>query len=133
MHKYDTLYGKPFEGEPLKFDFHAIKGKSVKQFTIFKKGLDGSTKPINIKGTLQPFTVTGPKELISIGLECGFGQNNSMGCGYVETFNRDGQDRQDLRSAANEHEWTRIGKCGEGCTAVYRRSQRTQGPVPLRS
>ncbi|GAN31840.1 MAG: CRISPR-associated endoribonuclease Cas6 [Candidatus Brocadia sp. AMX2] len=94
IHKYNTLYGKPFEGEPLKFDFHAIKGKSVKQFTIFKKGLDGSTKPINIKGTLQSFTVTGPKELIRIGLECGFGQNNSMGCGYVE-MNRDGQDRQD--------------------------------------
>ncbi|MBE7446640.1 MAG: hypothetical protein HS132_15970 [Planctomycetia bacterium] len=38
---------------------------------------------------MQPFTVTGPGELISIGLECGFGQNNSMGCGYVEV-NRDG-------------------------------------------
>ncbi|MBF8275021.1 MAG: associated protein Cas6 [Candidatus Brocadiaceae bacterium] len=84
LHKYDTLYGKPFEGEPLQFDFHAIKGKSVKQFTVFKKGLDGSTKSINIKGTLQPFTVTGQRELIRIGLECGFGQNNSMGCGYVE-------------------------------------------------
>ena len=103
IHKYDTLYGKPFEGEPLKFSFHAIKGKSVKQFTVFKKGLDGSTKPINIKGTLQPFTVTGPRELIRLGLECGFGQNNSMGCGYVE-INRDGQDRQDLRSATNGHE-----------------------------
>ena len=102
-HKYETLYGKPFEGEPLKFDFHAIKGKSVKQFTILKKGLDGSTKSINIKGTLQPFTVSGSKELIKIGLECGFGQNNSMGCGYVE-INRDGQDRQDLWSATNEHE-----------------------------
>ncbi len=93
IHKYDTLYGKPFEGDPLKFDFHAIKGKSVKQFTVFKKGLDGSTKSINIKGTLQPFTVTGQRELIRIGLECGFGQNNSMGCGYVEV-NSDGQNRQ---------------------------------------
>ena len=91
IHKYETLYGKPFEGEPLKFDFHAVQGKSVKQFTVFKKGLDGSTKSINIKGTLQPFTVTGPKELIRIGLECGFGQNNSMGCGYVE-INRNRQD-----------------------------------------
>ncbi|MBE7446639.1 MAG: hypothetical protein HS132_15965 [Planctomycetia bacterium] len=50
MHKYETLYGKPFEGEPLKFSFHDIKGKSVKQFTVFRKGLDGSTKPVNIKG-----------------------------------------------------------------------------------
>ncbi|MCF6154898.1 MAG: CRISPR-associated endoribonuclease Cas6 [Candidatus Brocadia sp.] len=94
LHKYETLHGKLFGGEPLKFDFHTINGKSVKQFTIFKKGSDGSKKPVNIKGTLQPFTVTGAEELIRIGLECGFGQNNSMGCGYVE-MNRDGQDRQD--------------------------------------
>ena len=85
MHKYETLYGKPFEGDPLKFNFHPITGKSVKQFTIFKKDRDGSKKPVNIKGTLQPFTVSGSKELVRIGLECGFGQNNSMGCGYVET------------------------------------------------
>jgi CRISPR-associated endoribonuclease Cas6 len=84
MHKYDTLYGKPFEGESLQFDFHAIRGKSVKCFTVFKRGADGGMKSIDIKGTLQPFTVTGPRELIRIGLECGFGQNNSMGCGYVE-------------------------------------------------
>ena len=85
LHKYETLYGKPFEGEPLQFDFHAIKGKSVKCFTVFKRGAGGGMKSIDIKGTLQPFTVTGPCELIRIGLECGFGQNNSMGCGYVET------------------------------------------------
>ncbi len=84
MHKYETLFGKPYQGETLKFCFLETKGKSVKQFTVFKKGLDGSVNPIHIKGTLQPFTVTGPKELIRIGLECGFGQNNSMGCGYVE-------------------------------------------------
>jgi len=103
MHKYETLFGKPYQGETLKFYFLETKGKTVKQFTVFKKGLDGSVHPIHIKGTLQPFTVTGPKELIKIGLECGFGQNNSMGCGYVE-INRDGQDRQDLWSATNEHE-----------------------------
>ncbi len=84
LHKHETLYGKPFEGEPLKFNFHTINGKSVKQFTVFKKGIDGSVKPVNIKGTLQSFTVSGSKELIKIGFECGFGQNNSMGCGYVE-------------------------------------------------
>ena len=103
MHKYETLYGKPYKSEPLKFDFHAITGKSVKRFTVFRKGLDGSVKSIDIKGTLQPFTVTGPRELIWIGLECGFGQNNSMGCGYVET-DKKGQGGQDLRSATNEHE-----------------------------
>lgn len=85
-HKYEILYDKSFSGESLKFHFHPVKGKSMKQFTVFKEGLDGNRKYIRIKGTLQPFTVTGPKELIKIGLECGFGQNNSMGCGYVEEY-----------------------------------------------
>ncbi|TLD43274.1 MAG: CRISPR repeat RNA endoribonuclease Cas6 [Candidatus Jettenia ecosi] len=86
IHKYETLYGKPFssDGEHLKFAFYPIAGKPIKQFTVFSTGLDGSVRPINIKGTLQPFIVTGHKALIRIGLECGFGQNNSMGCGYVE-------------------------------------------------
>lgn len=88
MHKYETLYDKPFGGDSkrLKFTFYPIAGKSIKQFTVFSTGLDSSVRPINIKGTLQPFIVTGHKELIKIGLECGFGQNNSMGCGYVEVI-----------------------------------------------
>lgn len=105
LHKFETLYGKPFEGESVKFNFQPerlerferlkplkpLKPKVVKSFKIFKNGkITGE-----IKGTLQPFTVTGPNELIRIGLECGFGQNNSMGCGYVELFNKDAQDRQD--------------------------------------
>lgn len=84
MHKYETLYNKPFPGDPLRFHFHDMKGKSLKHFTVTRRGLDGRVKYIHIKGTLQPFTVTGSKELIKVGLECGFGQNNSLGCGYVE-------------------------------------------------
>ncbi len=92
MHKYETLYGRPYEGEPLKFDFQCaltgrlkrfnrFKPKVIKSFKIFKNGkITGE-----IKGTLQPFTVSGSVDLIKIGLECGFGQNNSMGCGYGET------------------------------------------------
>lgn len=94
VHKYETLHGKPWEGAPLEFEFHPMRGKSEKHFTVYKKGIDGDMKFIHIKGTLQPFTVTGPEALIRIGLECGFGQNNSMGCGYVE-INRDGYDKQD--------------------------------------
>lgn len=94
MHKYETLYGKQYKGEQLKFDFsrlerleqlervkrfERLKHKSVKSFKVFKDG-----KIIGeIKGSLQPFFVSGSIELIRIGLECGFGQNNSMGCGYV--------------------------------------------------
>lgn len=94
MHKYEILHGKPYLRTPLKFYFHSIKGKSEKQITVFVRGKERGFLPVNIKGTLQPFTVSGDKELIMVGMECGFGQNNSMGCGYVE-INRDGQDRQD--------------------------------------
>lgn len=83
-YKYETLYGKPYHGDLLTFQFHSGRGKSVKHFNVFKKNRDGGLSVIHIKGTLMPFTVTGPKELIRVGLECGFGQNNSMGCGYVE-------------------------------------------------
>jgi len=84
MHKYEILHGKQYLRVPVKFCFHGINGKSVKQIAVFVKGKERGIIPVNIKGTLQPFTVTGDKELIWIGLECGFGQNNSMGCGYVE-------------------------------------------------
>ncbi|MEK6589240.1 MAG: CRISPR-associated endoribonuclease Cas6 [Nitrospinota bacterium] len=89
IHKFETLYGKPYEGETLKFDFQfeqlerfnrLKRFKPVKSFKVYKNGIVAD----EIKGTLQPFTVTGSKELIKIGLDCGFGQNNSMGCGYVE-------------------------------------------------
>ncbi|MDR4507322.1 MAG: CRISPR-associated endoribonuclease Cas6 [Candidatus Brocadiaceae bacterium] len=83
LNKYETLYGQSYTGDVLTFHFHEKQGKSVKQFTIFKKGKSGNLLPVHIKGTLQPFTVKGPGVLIKIGLECGFGQNNSMGCGYV--------------------------------------------------
>lgn len=79
IHKYETLYNRVYQGEPLRFEFLPAKGKAVKAFKVFKDGrITGE-----IKGTLQPFTVTGPKDLIQIGLDCGFGRNNSLGCGYV--------------------------------------------------
>ncbi len=78
--KYETLYGRPYNGDLLRFDFHPARGKSIKAFKVFNNGMVTG----EIKGTLQPFTVTGPEDLIKIGLECGFGQNNSLGCGYVE-------------------------------------------------
>ena len=91
VHKFETLYGRPYDGDYLKFDFdrteqwphpHRLKRsqpKVMKTFRIFKDGKVAG----EIKGTLLPFTITGPVELMRIGLDCGFGQNNSMGCGYV--------------------------------------------------
>jgi len=73
VHKYETLFGKPYQGETLKFYFLETKGKTVKQFTVFKRRLDGSVNPIHIKGTLQPFTVTGKG--LFVGKESGGGGN----------------------------------------------------------
>ena len=90
IHKYETLYGKAYEGEPLKFNFQFEQLERLKRFNRFEPKLLKSFKVFKdgiivgeIKGTLQPFTVNGSIELIKIGLDCGFGQNNSMGCGYV--------------------------------------------------
>lgn len=85
IHKYETLYDKVYQGEVLKFQFYSIKGKKEKSFKIYKNGQITE----EIKGTLQPFTVSGYPDLIRIGLDCGFGQNNSMGCGYVEVIKAD--------------------------------------------
>lgn len=92
IHKYETLYGKAYEGEPLKFNFQFEQLERLKRFNRFEPKLLKSFKVFKdgiivgeIKGSLQPFTVSGSIELIRIGLDCGFGQNNSMGCGYVET------------------------------------------------
>ena len=80
IHKYETLYNRVYQGESLRFEFLPARGKPVKAFKVFKDArITGE-----IKGTLRPFKVTGPEELIRIGLDCGFGQNNSLGCGYVE-------------------------------------------------
>jgi CRISPR-associated endoribonuclease Cas6 len=80
IHKYETLYDRVYQGEPLRFKFLPAKDKAVKAFKVFKNGRVAG----EIKGTLQSFSVSGPKDLIQIGLDCGFGQNNSLGCGYVE-------------------------------------------------
>lgn len=72
-----------------KFQFHIMKGKSIKSFKIYKNGKVAD----EIKGTLQPFTVTGPLDLINIGLDCGCAQNNSIGCGYVENRTASGWGR----------------------------------------
>ena len=57
-----------------------MHGKIQKLITL-KEGKSDETK---IKGTLAPFTIRAPRELIEIGYECGFGEKNSMGFGMVK-------------------------------------------------
>lgn len=106
-------YGKPdkylFPGDP-DFDFFFNKNLHDKYIALFGKACqceDGdleltfcdavdSKKTIEVRtgsglfnkliGTTKPFIIKGCAELINIGLYCGFGANNAIGCGYVELF-----------------------------------------------
>ncbi len=52
-----------------------MQGKVQKLLTL-KEGRSDETK---IKGTLAPFRLRAPRELMEVGYECGFGEKNSMG------------------------------------------------------
>jgi CRISPR-associated endoribonuclease Cas6 len=85
--KYQTLHGRSFDCSEAEVDFELdqayverMKGKIQKLITI-KEGRSDETK---IKGTLAPFRIRAPRELIEIGYECGFGEKNSQGFGMVK-------------------------------------------------
>jgi len=56
------------------------KGRSVEKLIAIK---DGEEEETRVKAIECPFTITGSPELIKIGYECGFGENNPMGFGMV--------------------------------------------------
>jgi CRISPR-associated endoribonuclease Cas6 len=85
--KYQTLHGKMIEcnSDDMEFELdqayvERMTGKIQKLITI-KEGRSDETK---IKGTLAPFQIKAPRELIEIGYECGFGEKNSQGFGMVK-------------------------------------------------
>lgn len=85
--KYQALHGRTFAGTSEPFSFaidqdyvERMKGKVQKLITL-KEGRSDETK---VKGTLAPFRLHAPKELIEVGYECGFGEKNSMGFGMVK-------------------------------------------------
>lgn len=82
IEKYRTLYKRePADSElNFNFDWQDIERRGG----IGKVSKMIKYKDINIRGYLAPFTVTGNKELIKIGYECGFGSSNSQGFGMVE-------------------------------------------------
>ena len=57
------------------------KGRSVEKLITIK---DSSGKETRVKAIQCPFSVTGDPELIKVGYECGFGENNPMGFGMVK-------------------------------------------------
>ena len=85
--KYQVLHGREFACNSEQFSFvidpayvERMNGKIQKLITL-KEGRSDETK---IKGTLAPFRLQAPRELIEVGYECGFGEKNSMGFGMVK-------------------------------------------------
>ncbi len=88
--KYRGLYGcePPENGAPFSMRFESAyiermqgKGRGVEKLITIK---DSNGKETRVKAIQCPFTVTGHPELIKVGYECGFGENNSMGFGMVK-------------------------------------------------
>jgi len=85
--KYEIIYNRTYNGTGvnIKWDEDYIKyalnnnKKLSKKVSIMKDPHD----PINIKAIFCPFTINGDKELIKVGYDCGFGENNSLGFGMV--------------------------------------------------
>lgn len=88
IHKYEGLYGKEFNGsEEFEFSFDPVyiakrNGKISKLIKVNK----GSVL-LKFKGFQAPFTIKADSELIKIGYEAGFGNNNALGWGCVDLVN----------------------------------------------
>ena len=91
FNKYKLIFNKEYEGEPLKFEWDTdfINRRLSQNKRITKKISIPKPKNliINLIGNVAPFYLTGNPELIKIGYDCGFGQNNSLGFGMAETIN----------------------------------------------
>lgn len=85
--KYRAVYQKEYQGSGVKLRWDE---KYIEEMVKSNKRLSKKTaitrdinKPVNVIGILCPFYVEGDPDLIKIGYECGFGENNSMGFGMV--------------------------------------------------
>jgi len=88
--KYEVLHGKPFicDADEVMFELDPayvskVNGKAQKLITL-KEGRSDESK---VKGTLAPFRLVAPPELIEVGYECGFGEKNAQGFGMVKAIN----------------------------------------------
>jgi len=90
IHKYETLYEKPYANGDAEFKFEfkddylqrqLKKGKGIEKLITIAEGTRKETK---VKAILCPFTIQADPELIQVGYDCGFGNNNAMGFGMVK-------------------------------------------------
>ncbi len=85
--KYESLFGKPYDGKSPALCFEIEKayvekrrGKIAKLVTLKEGRIDES----KVKGTLAPFRLRAPRALMEVGYSCGFGGLNAQGFGMVK-------------------------------------------------
>ena len=78
LDKYESYYGKPFEGEPFLNLMTMTEPKSV--LVTIKSGTPQETK---VRGYMCRFTLHCPAELMRIAYESGLGEGNSQGFGCL--------------------------------------------------
>lgn len=85
--KYEALHGKPYPAIDSCFrftldrEFRERRQGRVRKLITIKEGKPDETQ---VKGTLAPFRLEAPPELIETGYDCGFGERNSQGFGMVK-------------------------------------------------
>jgi CRISPR-associated endoribonuclease Cas6 len=89
------LHGKPYPAPDAPFRFTLDReyldrrqGR-VQKLIAIKEGKPDETV---VKGTLAPFRLEAPPDLLEIGYDCGFGERNSQGFGMVklDTYQKKG-------------------------------------------
>ena len=80
IRKHEVIHGRPPHDKTLtlQFDENYIARRQGRVTRLI------DFKGIKIKGIMCPFRVSGSRELIQTGYECGFGDKNSAGFGMVE-------------------------------------------------
>ena len=88
--KHQVLHGREFSCNSDQFSFELDQAYMVRMHGKVQKLIalkEGRSDETMVKGTLAPFRLKAPKELIEVGYECGFGEKNSQGFGMVKVDN----------------------------------------------
>jgi CRISPR-associated endoribonuclease Cas6 len=90
LSKYQSIYGTPFFDPDPEFniefnqayiDRKRQQGRTIEKLITIAAGTERETR---VKAIECPFRLTTHPDLIRVGYECGFGENNSMGFGMVK-------------------------------------------------
>ncbi len=87
MNKYELLRKKPYSGKlavRLDRDYIARAGRRATKLIAIREGMRNE---MQIKAFVCPLRIEGDPEIIKIAYDCGVGEKNSMGFGFIERNN----------------------------------------------